>query len=66
MDIALGEADAMKFCRGLPGRVGVVAIPGAVFYEDHPDGGRTPVRFACCKRLEVLKDALGRLPALAR
>ncbi|HEY6495074.1 MAG TPA: pyridoxal phosphate-dependent aminotransferase [Trebonia sp.] len=62
----LGEGDAMEFCRGLPDRVGVVAIPSAVFYDDHPGDGRTLVRFAFCKRLEVLKEALSRLSALAR
>jgi N-succinyldiaminopimelate aminotransferase len=66
-DIApLGESDAMEFCRGLPDRVGVVAIPSAVFYEDHPQEGRTMVRFAFCKRPEVLKEALSRLSVLAR
>jgi N-succinyldiaminopimelate aminotransferase len=62
----LGEGDAMEFCRGLPDRVGVVAIPSAVFYDDHPGDGRTLVRFAFCKRPEVLKEALNRLSALAR
>jgi N-succinyldiaminopimelate aminotransferase len=66
-DIApLGEPDAMEFCRALPDRAGVVAIPSAVFYDDHPEAGRTLVRFAFCKRPEVLKEALGRLSALAR
>jgi N-succinyldiaminopimelate aminotransferase len=66
-DIApLGEPDAMEFCRALPDRVGVVAIPSAVFYDDHPEEGRTLVRFAFCKRPEVLKEALSRLCALAR
>ena len=66
-DIApLGEQDAMDFCRALPDRAGVVAIPSAVFYDDHPEEGRTLVRFAFCKRPEVLKEALSRLSALAR
>jgi N-succinyldiaminopimelate aminotransferase len=66
-DIApLGEADAMEFCKGLPDRAGVVAIPSAVFYDDHPEEGRTLVRFAFCKRPEVLKEALSRLSVLAR
>ncbi len=62
----LGEQDAMEFCLGLPDRAGVVAIPSAVFYDDHPDEGRTMVRFAFCKRQELLKEALSRLSALAR
>jgi N-succinyldiaminopimelate aminotransferase len=66
-DIApLGEQDAMDFCRTLPDRVGVVAIPSAVFYDDHPQDGRTLVRFAFCKRPELLKEALTRLAALTR
>ncbi len=66
-DIApLGERDAMEFCRTLPDRAGVVAIPSSVFYDDHPDEGATLVRFAFCKRPEVLKEALGRLSALVR
>jgi N-succinyldiaminopimelate aminotransferase len=44
----------------------VLACLRAVFYDDHPDEGRTLVRFAFCKRPEVLKDAVGRLSALAR
>jgi N-succinyldiaminopimelate aminotransferase len=66
-DIApLGERDATEFCLALPDRAGVVAIPSAVFYDDHPDAGRTMVRFAFCKRPEVLKEALSRLSVLAR
>jgi N-succinyldiaminopimelate aminotransferase len=62
----LGERDAMEFCLGLPDRAGVVAIPSAVFYDDHPDEGRTMVRFAFCKRQDLLKEALSRLSVLAR
>jgi N-succinyldiaminopimelate aminotransferase len=62
----LGERNAMEFCLGLPDRAGVVAIPSAVFYDDHPDEGRTMVRFAFCKRAELLKEALSRLSVLAR
>ena len=56
----LGDADGVQFCRDLPGQAGVVAIPNAVFYDD-PDAGRTQVRFAFCKRPEVLAEALDRL-----
>ena len=62
----LGERDAMEFCLGLPDRAGVVAIPSVVFYDDHPGEGRTMVRFAFCKRQELLKEALSRLSVLAR
>jgi N-succinyldiaminopimelate aminotransferase len=60
----LGERDAMAFCRALPERCGVVAVPSSVFYE-HPEEGRSLVRWAFCKRPEVLEDALERLSALA-
>jgi N-succinyldiaminopimelate aminotransferase len=56
----LGAADGIEFCRSLPHEAGVVAIPNAVFYDD-PEAGRTQVRFAFCKRPEVLQDALARL-----
>lgn len=60
-DIAgLGEKDALAFCRALPERCGVVAVPNSVFYDD-PDAGRTQVRFAFCKRTDVLKEAAARL-----
>ncbi|MFJ2632284.1 pyridoxal phosphate-dependent aminotransferase [Streptomyces sp. NPDC087422] len=57
---ALGEKDALTFCRALPERCGVVAVPNSVFY-DHPTAGRTQVRFAFCKRQDVLKEAAARL-----
>jgi N-succinyldiaminopimelate aminotransferase len=59
----LGEKDGIEFCLGLPDRAGVVAIPSAVFYDDK-EAGRTKVRFAFCKRTEVLEEALSRLSAL--
>ena len=60
-----GETDGLAFCRALPHRCGVVAIPSVVFYDDL-DAGASLVRFACCKRSEVLDDACTRLKALAR
>ncbi|MEV5988275.1 pyridoxal phosphate-dependent aminotransferase [Streptomyces sp. NPDC052051] len=60
----LGESDGFAFCRALPKRAGVVAIPNAVFY-DHREAGAPFVRFAFCKRTEVLEDAVQRLTALA-
>ncbi|MEU0412039.1 pyridoxal phosphate-dependent aminotransferase [Streptomyces griseorubiginosus] len=56
----LGENDGFAFCRALPERAGVVAIPNAVFY-DHREAGAPFVRFAFCKRTEVLTDAAERL-----
>lgn len=64
-DIApLGESDGLAFCRELPYRCGVVAVPNVVFY-DNQQAGRTQVRFAFCKRDEVLADAADRLGRLA-
>ncbi len=60
----LGETDGFAFCRSLPERAGVVAIPNAVFY-DHREAGAPFVRFAFCKRTSVLEEAVGRLKALA-
>ncbi len=57
---SLGERDGIEFCRTLPERAGVVAIPSALFY-DHQEVARTQVRFAFCKRPEVLSQALDRL-----
>ncbi len=53
---------AQDFCLALPERCGVVAIPSSVFYDPaDPDAGRTLVRWAFCKRADVLDDALARL-----
>ncbi|WP_377273986.1 aminotransferase class I/II-fold pyridoxal phosphate-dependent enzyme [Peterkaempfera sp. SMS 1(5)a] len=52
--------DALAFCRSLPERCGVVAVPSSVFY-DHPTAGRTQVRFAFCKQPDVLTEAAERL-----
>jgi N-succinyldiaminopimelate aminotransferase len=60
----LGETDGFAFCRALPERAGVVAIPNAVFY-DHREAGAPFVRFAFCKRTEVLQEAVKRLKSLA-
>ncbi|MET8927124.1 pyridoxal phosphate-dependent aminotransferase [Streptomyces sp. NPDC004623] len=58
-----GEKDAYAFCRALPERCGVVAIPNSVFYDD-PDAGRSQVRFTFCKKDEVLHEATSRLSRL--
>jgi N-succinyldiaminopimelate aminotransferase len=57
---SLGAQDALSFCRELPGRVGVAAVPVSVFHDD-PEAARTLVRFAFCKRDEVLHEAVARL-----
>jgi N-succinyldiaminopimelate aminotransferase len=59
----LGYDDGVAFCRDLPTRCGVVAIPHQVFYDDVA-AGRPLVRFAFCKRDEVLDEALTRLRTL--
>ncbi|MEC8999957.1 MAG: pyridoxal phosphate-dependent aminotransferase [Actinomycetota bacterium] len=59
----LGYDDGMDFCRDLPGRCGVVAVPNRVFYDDE-QAGRSVVRFAYCKRFEVLDEAMDRLSGL--
>ncbi|MFC7840529.1 pyridoxal phosphate-dependent aminotransferase [Streptomyces sp. NPDC057382] len=61
----LGESDGFAFCRALPERAGVVAIPNAVFY-DHREEGAPFVRFAFCKRTAVLEEAAKRLGAAFR
>jgi N-succinyldiaminopimelate aminotransferase len=59
----LGYTDGVEFCRDLPQRCGVVAIPHQVFYDDI-EAGKPLVRFAFCKRDEVLDDAVERLQKL--
>jgi N-succinyldiaminopimelate aminotransferase len=61
----LGYHDGLAFCRELPKLAGVVAIPHSVFY-DNIEIGRPLVRFAFCKREEVLAEAVSRLRALPR
>ena len=46
------DGDGLAFCRSLPERAGVVAVPNRVFYDPaHAHLGRHLVRFAFCKRL---------------
>ncbi|MDO9497947.1 MAG: pyridoxal phosphate-dependent aminotransferase [Nocardioides sp.] len=62
-DVAdLGWEDGLAFCRALPERAGVVAIPAQVFYDDL-EAGRHLVRWAFCKQPEVIADGLRRLAA---
>ena len=57
---------AQEFCLALPGRCGVVAVPSSVFYDPaDPSAGSTLVRWAFCKRDDVLHDALARLASWA-
>ena len=57
------NGDGFAFCRALPELAGVVAIPNAVFY-DHREEGAPFVRFAFCKRVGVLEEAVDRLLGL--
>ena len=61
----MGEDDGLAFCRSLPERCGVVAVPNVVFYDDRA-AGLPLVRFACCKQLDVIDEAASRLKRLAR
>jgi N-succinyldiaminopimelate aminotransferase len=62
-----GAEDGYEFCRSLVPDVGVAAVPTEVFFDDK-ELGRPLIRFAFCKRFEVLDEALkrlGRLPVTA-
>jgi N-succinyldiaminopimelate aminotransferase len=60
------DGDGLAFCRSLPERAGVVAVPTVVFYDPaHAHLGRHLVRFAFCKRDEVLADAVERLRGMS-
>ncbi len=61
----LGITDALDLARRLPALVGVAAIPVPVFC--HPEGAertRSLLRFAFCKKTEVLEEAAARLATL--
>ena len=60
----LGFADGAELCWQLPERIGVAAVPVQGF-TDHPELWRHVVRFAFCKRDEVLDEAIERLHKLA-
>lgn len=63
---AWGWSDGRAFARALPERAGVVAIPLQGFYsgaEASQAAGRHLVRWAFCKRPEVLTEAVRRLAA---
>ena len=60
---SLGYEDGKHFCLDLPVQCGVVAVPNVVFY-DNKDLGSTLIRFAFCKRLDVLEEAVERLQTL--
>ena len=60
------SGDGYAFCRSLPERCGVVGIPNVVFYDRaHRAEGRHLVRFAFCKRAELIDEAVTRLKGLS-
>jgi len=62
----LGIVDSVDLARRLPSLVGVAAIPVPVFC--HPEGAqrtRSLLRFAFCKKVELLEEAAGRLANLS-
>ena len=63
----LGFPDAVEFCRELPHRAGVVAIPLSAFYSDaNRHQARSLVRFAFCKKVDVLERASAQLAGITR
>jgi N-succinyldiaminopimelate aminotransferase len=56
----LGYADGLAFCRDIPTRARVVAIPHQGLCDDPAIGGPY-VRWAFCKKPEVLNEAISRL-----
>ncbi len=60
---SLGGTDGVEFCLALPERCGVVAVPSQVFFDDE-SAGSSLVRFAFCKRDDVLDEAVRRLATL--
>jgi N-succinyldiaminopimelate aminotransferase len=55
-----GYRDGLDFCKALPGKAGVVAIPSQAFYDDVEEG-RHKVRWAFCKEQSFLDEGLRRL-----
>lgn len=61
----LGHADAASFARQLPELVGVVAIPVTAFvHDEHKVDYASLLRFAYCKKSDVLERASAQLAGL--
>ncbi|MFD6353801.1 pyridoxal phosphate-dependent aminotransferase [Nocardia tengchongensis] len=58
----LGASDAYDFCRELPERLGVAAVPVSVFADDKPAWNHL-VRFTFCKKEETIAEGVRRLRA---
>lgn len=59
----LGLEDDVAFCQHLTAKIGVAAIPPSAFYAD-PAHGKSLVRFAFCKTMPTLEEAVKRMAAL--
>ncbi len=59
----LGFTDGAAFCRELPATIGVAAVPVSAFVDDTATWQHL-VRFAFCKRDEVIAEAAARLRTL--
>jgi len=57
---ALSDLPDDQFARWLTAEIGVAPVPGSSFFSQ-PEMGRTLVRFAFCKSLDVLNAAVERL-----
>jgi N-succinyldiaminopimelate aminotransferase len=57
---SIGFNDDLAFCRMLPEKAGVAAIPTSVFWNDRAQG-RNLVRFCFCKKNETLEEGIRRL-----
>jgi N-succinyldiaminopimelate aminotransferase len=60
---SVGYADGLELCWQLPEKVGVVAVPNVVFYDNQEEGQHL-IRFTFCKSLDVLGEAVHRLQSL--
>ena len=60
VDGLTGAVGAVRMLSHLPALAGVVAVPGGAFHHDR-DAARSLLRFAFCKRDDVLHQALDRL-----
>ncbi|WP_216897954.1 pyridoxal phosphate-dependent aminotransferase [Nocardia alni] len=56
----LGAHDALNFCRELPQRLGVAAVPLSVFADDKASWNHL-VRFTFCKKEETIAEGIRRL-----
>ncbi|MEV0763849.1 pyridoxal phosphate-dependent aminotransferase [Nocardia sp. NPDC050435] len=61
----LGGADGLQFCRQLPERLGVAAVPISVFADDK-QSWNSLVRFTFCKKDETIDEGVRRLRAGVR